>query len=160
MFQESFAVVARLWRDLGEPDGCFHSFNLAEEGTNAVKFVAAPVLQQTRGFRCYLPIAGVGDFAPFVDLIAKVVDEAGLSVLLLFGGEVVAFIEDDFFLRDFPLAGLRDGRYEFRFASAMYELAGGLTVGIELPVLDGVLVWRVKDGSGEELGAQLGDAPK
>ena len=96
--------------------------------------MTAPVLQQTGCFRRRLPIAGVGDHAPFIDLIAQVIDEAGLGVLLFFGGEVVAFVEDEFFLRGFPFAGLGDGRYEFRFAAAVDELAGGLAVRIQLPM--------------------------
>ena len=99
MFEEFLAVVPGFRRHFGQPDGGFNGFDLAEEGADAIELVTALVLQQTHGFRRRLPIAGVGDHAPFIDLIAQIVDEAGLGVLLFFGGEVVAFVEDEFFLR-------------------------------------------------------------
>jgi len=46
---------------------------------------AAPVREQARGFRCDLPLIGIGQRAPLVHVAANLVDE-GVGVVLLRGG--------------------------------------------------------------------------
>ena len=56
VFQEALAGFAEFRRDLGQPDGGFDGFDLAEEGPDAVEVVMPPVLEQACGFRRYLPV--------------------------------------------------------------------------------------------------------
>ena len=48
--EESLAAL-RLGRDLGQPDGGFHRFDLAEERADAAELVMPPVLEQAGRFR-------------------------------------------------------------------------------------------------------------
>ena len=57
---EDLLAALRLGRDLGQPDGRFHGFDLAEERADAGEFVMPPVLKQPRRFGRHLPLAGLG----------------------------------------------------------------------------------------------------
>src|SRR5207249_880440 len=84
-------------RHLGEPDRCFHRFDLAEERTNAAELVLPPVLEQSRRLRSYLPLAG-RQGAPGIDLAAYLVDDGCQVVGLLLRRQAPPLIEDEFLL--------------------------------------------------------------
>ena len=52
--------LLRLGRDLGQPDGRFHGFDLAEERADTAELVMPPVLKQPGRFGSNLPLAGIG----------------------------------------------------------------------------------------------------
>jgi hypothetical protein len=56
MLSESLTELSSFWRNFGQPYDSLYRLDLAKEGTNAVKFVVAPVLQQARCLRCDQPI--------------------------------------------------------------------------------------------------------
>jgi len=87
--------------------------------------MGAPVFQEPLGFRRDLPVSGIGQAAPAVDLGAELVDYVrGLLVLLLRGGESRASVQREALLRfAFLLARLWDGRNEFGFTVGWPELS-------------------------------------
>ena len=58
----------RLRRDLGQPDGGLDRLDLAEERADAAELVMPPVLKQAGRLRRDLPLVGVGQGAPGVDV--------------------------------------------------------------------------------------------
>ena len=105
MVQECLAGFAHFGGNFGEPDGGFDGLDLTEEGADGLEVVVTPVLEEAGGFAGDEPIGGIGEIAPLADLEAQFVDDGGVGVLLLFGGEAVAFIEDDGLLGKFCLLG-------------------------------------------------------
>ena len=85
-------------RDLRQPNGRLHSFYLAEKRPNTIELVLAPMLQKAGGFRSDLPLAG-DQGAPRIHLAPHLVDNRGKVVLLAFGRNALAFVQDEFFLR-------------------------------------------------------------
>ena len=82
--KDSLAAL-RLGSDLGQPDGRFYGFHLAEERADAGEFVIAPVLKQPCRLGSYLPLAGLGPGPPQIYMAAHFVDDRCGIVLLLLG---------------------------------------------------------------------------
>ena len=141
-----------LGRDLGQPDGGFDRFDLAEERADAAELVMSPVLKQPRGFRRDLPLIGIGQGAPCIHMAAHFVDDRGGVVLLLLGRKTLAFVEDELLLLRARLALLRlwDRRDELRTAARFDDLLRRLPSVIKLPMPRRVLVGRVQDWMIEE----------
>ena len=97
VFKESLAAL-RLRSDLGQPDGGFDGFDLAEERPDAGEFVVPPVLKQTGRFRGYLPVARIGPCPPSIHMVAHLIDDRGGIVLLLLGRKALALVEDEILL--------------------------------------------------------------
>ena len=101
--EEAPAGPARVGGGLGQPDGGLDRLDLAEEGPDAGEAVVPPVPEQARGLRGHPPLPRVRQPAPGVDLAADAVDDPGVPlVLLLAGGEPLAFVEDQGFLGVLP----------------------------------------------------------
>ena len=142
--EDAFATLLA-GRDLCQPYERFDGLDLAEEGAVAAKGVAAPVLQEPLCFGRHAPIVGDGQLPPGVDPAANLVDRGGDVVFLAAVGQALAAVEVEAFLlgrrRFFPgELGLGNGRDEFGGAAAVDDPVGGLAVGVELPVLGGVVV--------------------
>jgi hypothetical protein len=74
VLDEAFASLSHLWGDFGQPNRRLHSFNLAEERSEAAEFVVAPVLKESFRLGRHQPVIGVREFPPLIHLIAKIVD--------------------------------------------------------------------------------------
>src|SRR5438552_13438679 len=83
VFQKPLARLAQLGSDLGQPDGGFHSFDLTKEGPNLGELVMTPVLEDTLGVGCDLPIVWIGETAPLVHVVAEFVDLSRSRLVLL-----------------------------------------------------------------------------
>jgi hypothetical protein len=96
--------------DLGEPDGGLNGLHLTEEWADALELVVPPVLEQAGGLRAELPLVGVWQVAPGVDVLADLVDDRGGVVRLFLCGEAAARVEQHFPLVRllFDLSRLRD----------------------------------------------------
>ena len=57
-----------LRRNLGQPNRGLDGLDLAEERTDAAEIVMPPMLEQSRGFRCYLPVTRIWHFPPLINL--------------------------------------------------------------------------------------------
>ena len=151
----------RVRRDLGQPDRGLDRLDLAEERADAAERVVPPVLQQARGLGRDLPLAGIRQRAPVIDVAAHLVDDRRRVVLLFGRREALALVEDHLLLGDCRLAllRLRDRRDELGPAPALDDLLRRLAVVIEFPVPLGILVGRVQDRVVEEgIGHWLGTA--
>ena len=138
--------VLRLRRDLGQPDRGFDRLDLAEERADAAELVMPPVLQEPRRFRRDLPLIGIGQRPPRVDVAADFVDDRSRVVLLLLRRKPLAFVEHESRLRGgFALLRLRDRRDEFGAAPALDDLLRRLPRLIELPMPPWALVGRVQN---------------
>ena len=73
--RKPLAGLAQLRRDLGQPDGGFDRFDLAEERADVAELVMPPVLEQARGFGRDLPVVRIRPAAPLVDVVAELVDD-------------------------------------------------------------------------------------
>jgi hypothetical protein len=62
-------------RDLGQPDRGFGRFHLAEERSHTAELVIAPMLEKPRRLRSDLPLAGVGQAAPGIDVLTHLIDD-------------------------------------------------------------------------------------
>ncbi len=136
--------------DLGEPDGGFDGLDLAEEGADAaLKLWMPPVLEEALRFGFDEPVGGIFEFPPFVDFEAEVIDDRGGVVLLGFGGEAGAFVENDLDLVFcFLFFGPGDWGDEFGFAAGRDDSDWvGKTVFEFLMCWAGALVWRIQDGA-------------
>jgi len=133
--------------DLGQPDGSLNGFDLAEKGPDPGKIVAPPVGPEPGGLGGDLPQVGMGQGPPRLDAGAQLVDAGGGVVLLLFGRETLALVEDDFILlgRRLALLGLGDGSDELGPTTVLDDFLGGLPLGVEFPVARRSRVGRVKD---------------
>jgi hypothetical protein len=90
--QQPFAVTG-VRRHLGQPDRRLHRLDLAEEGTDARDIRPPPMDQQPRGFRRHLPLTGIGQPAPVLDVAAHLVDGRRDVISLLFGRESLVVVE-------------------------------------------------------------------
>ncbi len=148
---EGFGGFAEFGGDFEEPDGGFDGFDLAEEGADASEVVAAPVLEEAGGFGRDEPIGGVGQVAPLSDEKAEIVDDGSDIVLLLFGGEAVAFVEGNTGLAGFAFFGRGNGRDEFCATAGFEDAVGGLAVGVEFPVAAGEFIRGVENRVAEKV---------
>ena len=95
VFQERFSGISSVGGDLGEPDDGFHRLHLAEEWPDVAERVMPPMLQQTSGFGCHLPVVGIRQAASLIDLLSNGVDNGRMVVLLCLCGQPLAFVEHD-----------------------------------------------------------------
>ena len=141
--------VALVQCDLGEPDGGFDGFDLAEERLYAGERVTPPVLEQAGGFGGDVPLVRIGQLPPLIYILADFVDDGVGVVLLLGGGNVLRLGEKNFGLffgiGAAALLRLGDGGDEGRTAAGLGDVVGGLAVSVELPVAAGIGVGRVED---------------
>jgi len=154
MLQKPLASLSQLGSDLGQPDGSFHSFDLAKEWPNIGELVVTPVLKKTLGIGRDFPVVGVGEAAPLVNVVAELVDNGrSRVVLLLLGREPFALIENYLLLpsRTLALPRLRDGRDELGAPAAFNNPLRRLALFIELPIASRVLVWRIENRPLEKL---------
>ena len=95
---------------------------------------------------------GFGQRAPVVDLLADLVDDRGRVVLLLFGREALALVEDEFCLVSgrFRFFGFGIGVMNSARRRFLDDLACGLAAVVQLPVPGRVLVGRVEDWAFEK----------
>src|SRR5690606_12795491 len=120
--------------------------------TDAGERVAAPVVQQARGFRGDAPVCGVGA-APLVHFLAHAVDDGGMAVLLAFAGKPFAFVENECALIaciTFALAWLGDGRDEIGGTARLKNVLRRLTGAVQFPVARRMRIWGVEDRALEE----------
>lgn len=108
-----------------------------------------PVLQQASGFRCHLPLIGVGELSPLVNVAPNLVDDR-VGVVLLFGcGNSLWLLENQFglfFAVAAPaLLGLWNWCDERGTATRLNNFVRGLPVFVELPMPARVGVGRVKN---------------
>ena len=89
--------------NLGQPDCGLNCLDLTEKRTDVSEFVMAPMLQKARGIRCDLPVVRIRQISPLIHLEAKLVDDGSLVILLLFGRNAFAFIENEVTLIPRPL---------------------------------------------------------
>ncbi len=106
------------------------------------------MLQQTRRFGRDLPIGGIRQTAPLVNVMSKLVDDRRGIVLLLFGRKPLAFVENHLLLvsRAFSLSGFWNRRDELRAAAAFDDLLSRLPLAIKLPMARGVGIRGIEDG--------------
>ena len=73
VFERTAAALAGRGRHFGQPNRRLHGFHLAEEGTDVLEFVTPPMAEQPRGLGRDLPLVGIGQVAPGLDLRPKLV---------------------------------------------------------------------------------------
>src|SRR5689334_12201775 len=137
VFQKPLAVFAELGRNFSQPDRGLDGFDLTEEWPNVVELVVTPMLEETLGVGRNFPIVGVGEAAPLVNIVAKLVDDGrSRVVLLLLGREPFAFVKNYLLLlrRALAFSGLRNGCDELGAAATVDNPLRRLAVFIELPV--------------------------
>jgi len=139
--------------DLGEPDGGFNRLHLAEEGPDVAELVLPPMLQQAGRFGCDLPLIGMRQAAPLIDLLPHGIDH-GCCTFILLGrrGQPFAFVEHELLLcvGAFALPGLGNRRDKLGAATALDNLLCRLPLVIKLPVSCRVGIGRVQDRMVEE----------
>ena len=140
---------AHFWLKLGEPDGSFHGFDLAEKRPEALERMMAPVLQQPRCFRCDLPLIGVRQISPGFDVAPDLIDDRGWIVFLLARRQAVGTAENEFLL-PLPLPTLPrlwNRRNEVGSTPRFHNFVGRLAVGIEFPMTSRKGVGRIQNWS-------------
>jgi hypothetical protein len=80
---ENVLVLLDLGSNLGKPDRGLHRFHLTEEWADVVELVMAPMLQQADCLRRDLPLIGIRQGTPGIDIPTHFVDDRGGVVLLL-----------------------------------------------------------------------------
>ena len=152
VFQERFAGLSGIRSDLGEPYGGFNRLHLAEEGSDIAELVLAPMLQQAGGFGRDLPLMGMRQAAPLLDLLPHGIDHGRMVVLLGRRGQPLAFVEHELLLgvRPCALPGLGNRRDECCAAAALDNLLCRLTLVIKLPVPCRVGIGRVQNRTVKE----------
>ena len=152
MLQEPLSVITCLGRNLREPDRRFYSFNLAEKRTNAADLVVPPVLEKTRRLGCDLPLVGVRDPPPAVDLLADTVNDGGVVVTLFLCREALALIKQECGLLggSLALSRLRNRGDELRPPAGLQNSLGGLPRIVEFPMLGRVFVGGVENRTFEK----------
>ena len=142
MRPERLGALTELRRNLRQPDHCFDSLDLTEEGALALEGMMAPVLQKTRCLGCHLPIVRIGQVAPAIHIGADFIDNRCRVVLLLRARKALAFVEDHFLLaaRLPALLGLRHRRDELRAPSCFEDPVCWLPVE-QFPMAGGIFVW-------------------
>jgi len=83
-----------------------------------------PVLEKADSFRRNMPVIGILQLTPLVNMKTQIIDDRSGIVLLFRGGEPLAFIEDNFTLLGCSLASswLWDWRDELDAASEKGDL--------------------------------------
>ena len=145
--EDAFAGRSQLGGNLGQPDDSLDGLDLAEERAVIAEPMMAPVQEQPGGLGSNAPVVGALNVSPLIDTAANLIHRGGDElVLLLLGGEPLAFVEDYLLLSlgRAALSGLGDGRDELSNAPAFNYLVGRLPVFAELPVAARVVVGRVK----------------
>ena len=146
VFQERAAGPPSVRGDLSEPDGGFNRLHLAEEGSDIAELVLPPMLQQTGSFGRDLPLMGMRQAAPLLDLLPHGIDHGRMVVLLGRRGQPLAFVEHELLLgvRPCTLPGLGNRRDKL-CAAAVDNLLCRLPLVIKLPVQCRVGIGRVQD---------------
>jgi hypothetical protein len=98
VFQERFSGISSVGGDLGEPDDGFNRLHLAEEWPDVAERVMPPMLQQTSGLGYHLPVVGIRQAAPLIDLLSNGINNCRMVVLLRLCGQPLAIVEDDLLL--------------------------------------------------------------
>ena len=114
--------VAELGGDLGQPDRGLYGFDLTEKRADAAELcvASAAVAGQFPGSPATAPDWAVR--ARF-DVTSNLIDDRSRIVLLLFGRQPLAFVEDDLLLRaGLVFLRLRDRRDEFGAAASLEDL--------------------------------------
>ncbi len=144
---------AHFRRDFREPDRRFDCLDLAEEGLDALKPVAAPMFQEPSRFRRDEPLLRVTQVSPRLDVGPELVDDRGGVVLLLVRREVVAGVEGHRHLvrRFATLLGLRNRRDQLGPTPGLNEAVGRLPFSVKLPVPTRVAIRRIQDRPFEKL---------
>src|ERR1035441_4105253 len=93
MVSEAPASASDVGRNLGQPNRNLDRLDLTKERPHAAEFVMPPMLEQARGFWCYLPVIRISQFPPLINLEAKLIDDGCRVVLLLVGGKPLALIK-------------------------------------------------------------------
>jgi len=98
--------------------------------------------------RCHLPLVGIRQRPPRLHVLAYLVDDRGLVVLLLLGGEPLALVEDERVLegRLLVLPRLRNGRDELGAAAGLDDLLRRLPGLIQLPCRAGIAYGEFRIG--------------
>src|SRR6266700_3965083 len=109
------------------------------------------MLEEPSRLRRDLPLIGIGQGTPCVNITADFIDDRSRIVLLLLGRKPLAFVEHKSRLcSHLMLLRFRDRSDEFGTAAALDDLLRGLPSLIKLPVPDRVIVWRVQNWVVEE----------
>lgn len=137
-------------RNLGQPDGDLHRFQLTEERPHAGKVVMPPVLQQAGGFRSDVPLGWVGNLPLEFDQAAQTVDLVAVLVLLSGGGQAFAFVQRERLLLLLLLFGLGDRTNKLRQSPGFDDFLGRLAGGIQLPMPRRPGIWGVENRRVEE----------
>ena len=150
MVQELLADLSCFRCYFRKPDGRLGSFDLTEEWAKAAELVMSPMLQQPGRLRRHVPVIWIRECSPLFDMLSNLIDDRRRVVLLLFGRESFAFIEDEFFvfvgLLFLTFFGLWDRRNEFGPSPSRDDLLRWLPGLIQLPVLRGIAIRRIEDG--------------
>jgi hypothetical protein len=98
MFQERVSSLTSVRGDLGEPNGGFNRFHLAEEGPDVAELVMPPMLEQPGSFGRDVPVIWIRQGAPLIDLLPNGVDNGCMVVLLCLCRKPLALTEHDLLL--------------------------------------------------------------
>ena len=134
-------------RHLGKPDGCFNSFDLAEERPAPHIIVLAPVTQQVCGHRRDAALIH-RQLPPGFHMAAYLVDDRHRVVFLSAAG-LMLFVEGQFRLTAFLRR--RNRRYVLRTPPTGNRSARGPAVTIQLPMPSRRFIGRVEYGVCEEI---------
>jgi len=112
----------------------------------------SPVLQQSGGFRGDVPLVGVGQCPPGINVLANLIDDGSQVVLLLLGGKLMPFIKHHFILL-YSLGAffwLGDGGDKLGTPALIHNALGGLAVRVQLPMPLWIVVGGIENGVVEE----------
>src|SRR5262249_15381607 len=103
--------------------------------------------QQASRFGCDLPLIGMRQAAPLMDLLPYRIDHGRMVVLLCLCGQAFPFVKHELLLGVGPsaLPGLGNRRDEWCAAAALGNLLRRLTLVIKLPVPRRVGIGGVQD---------------
>jgi hypothetical protein len=110
-----------------------------------VRLQGAPVLQEALRDGAHLPLRGIRQATPGVDLGAQLVDERGRIVFHRRGRQAVARIEGHRGLRARRTLGPGHGRNEIGASATFEDAVGRPPLGVEFPMAIGTRVWRVEN---------------
>ena len=119
---EEFLVAAVATGDLCQPDGGFHSLDLAKERGYGLEVVMPPVVEKALGDWRDAPVRWVGNGPPTRDVSTNLIDDGGWVVFLVRGREALGIREHEAGLARLALLlpWLGDRRDEFRSPTTVY----------------------------------------